>query len=431
MSPTMEDVNLLNEENQQETGTSSHSELEGDNQLQVERDEADPHEDDGRNSWKRILDMRPFWVEPAFMLYQLALWSLIPLSNQFIFATVLTERSIANISNTDVAELHKAQKEAAQWILILEALRCVAGFFCGIVYLFYSKTTGRKLGLFLPCLGSGIKALTYMAVSATGVSLWYLSIGHLCEGLGGTQLTMGGSAHAYLADRVPQEKRTLRYIGLNISLLLGCTTGNIVVGYIIAYQGFEISFIYTIAAFLVGGFYIVLVLPESLQEERALEQSFSLMKVSSAKVKALTIFLKKRTLPQHAKLVLCLIILWFTTMILLGLVNVETLYLLGPPFNFSSISLGYFLAEVAVLNAVGPVLAILLLQRYCSDITVGILASISGIAGYLLFGLGYNNIMALTGMFQYSSCLKPSQIKLSSNCKGETFKCTVFRSLSQ
>ena len=87
----------------------------------------------------------------------------------------------------------------------------------------------------------------------------------------------------------------------------------------------------------------------------------------------------------------------FTALTLMGLINVQTLYLIAPPFYFDSIKLGYFLALGAILNAVGPLLAVLFLQKHVSNITIGIMGSVSGILSFTLRGFAVNDVMIFLG----------------------------------
>ena len=82
-----------------------------------------------------------------------------------------------------------------------------------------------------------------------------------------------------------------------------------------------------------------------------------------------------------------LAVITLDSIILLGRNDVEILYMMGMPYCWSSIVIGYFQGVQHLLKAVVAILGVPVLQLFVSDACMGMLGSVSGAASNLLMAV--------------------------------------------
>ncbi|ELU12935.1 hypothetical protein CAPTEDRAFT_198737 [Capitella teleta] len=352
---------------------------------------------------------RPYLVEPAFLLFEIADWSSTTLTTQYIYSRIA--QNLSQDVNSSVVHGNSSSWEhalepysldymdssnsyASYFVLYMNLLSNFPAIAITLLVCAYGDIIGRKLGLVLPTMGGAMKAMVYLWVAYNELPLWTLGLGHFFEGLGGTHFTFTGSAHAYIADVAQPQHLTLRYTILQTLLLVASTVGNMSVGYLISAGGFLRCFTLLLGIYTVAGLYIIGYLPESLRIKDPVWQSVPQMLRNT--LEAFKVYTRRR--PAHLArlhLGLLLIVKLVNTIIFVGLVDVQTLYLLSEPFKFSSVKIGYFLSESTLLNALGPLLLVPILQTGCKclDTNVCMVSALSGALSFLVLGLSTNQTM--------------------------------------
>ena len=374
------------------------------------------------DSIKRCTVRRYKWVEPTFFFFQLAIWSNVPLRNQFVYARLL-QKALQDISDvTGVSYDHLTntiehgrsfnythvvtpgqtnytnilpytsqedfwnhlKSSTSVWIIYLELLTSGIGLVTNLIICAYSDIAGRKVGLALPTISLAAEAVIYIIVSYFHLSISYLAIGHLLEGLCGSHLTLSGTAYAYLADITPEASRTLRFALLNAILLFSCMAGNVIVGILINYYGFTNTYCFIVVLCLLSFLYTMIFLQETVAN---LDGRFSIREIARTTLSTFKIYSMKRDNVENGRtqLLVLLFLMFLQALLLLGMIDLQTVYLVGPPMKFNSVKLGIFLAVSALANAIGPVLAIGVFRKWVSDNTIALFSSLLTVVGYFMY----------------------------------------------
>jgi MFS family permease len=205
------------------------------------------------------------------------------------------------------------------------------------------------------------------------------------------------SAYAYVADVVPYENLTMRFAILNSIYLLSCTVSGMLSGHLIVGLGYNVTFWMLAVLFAVSSVYVLFAVPESLPDDKR-RKTLNISAMFWSTVNAFRIYTKSREQPRaRFQLALLLIISMILSVMLLGMVDLETLYVLGPPYCFTSVQIGYFIALFSLIGVVAPVMAIPLFQLCVTDDIFGIMASLSGLIAFLLQGLATNTTQLFFG----------------------------------
>ena len=374
---------------------------------------------------------RPYLVEPALILYYFGFLALVSLNSQYIHHRMekdvnetLVSNSVylllspytapaigsnynfsghglqMNASDDWVVTMDTIQawvsSSASKWVLYLALARGLPPVFCILIILSYTDTHGRILGLALPCLGGFIRALSYVIVERYNLSISFLLIGNLADGFCGYHLTFVATSYAYLADVVEADARSFRFTLMNSGSALAGALSLVAVGHMIQGLGWLLSFSLCAAIYVSSLMYIILLLPETVVKTN---KDVSMWRKCKDSLETFKVYLVPRQERYgQQKLVVSFIC---SALFLLGgvaLVDLYALYLLGPPFYFSSVQTGNFLFSFAILGVVGSVCFVKLCQ-YCglSDMTMAALASFGGFIAFTVQGLARDVYLLFLG----------------------------------
>ena len=99
-----------------------------------------------------------------------------------------------------------------------------------------------------------------------------------------------------------------------------------------------------------------------------------------------------------------LAVITLDSIILLGRNDVEILYMMGMPYCWSSIVIGYFQGVQHLLKAVVAILGVPVLQLFVSDACMGMLGSVSGAASNLLMAVANTSFALWFGTARHILC---------------------------
>lgn len=361
--------------------------------------------------WDRFLQSRPKFVEPAFLVYNLAFRSAIPVHVQFV-SSVVEDRmhgSVGGVNMTEPGGLQGVtvlnspdedaiQEKASLWLMYCNLARTLPAIFITLVVVSYGDTGGRRLGLLLSNIGGACRFLIYVLLIYCNLPIWWLVLANFLEGLGGTHSTITASAYSYISDVVPAGKRTFRFSVAHALTFVASGLGNLAVGYILSAVGFLSLFWGITILYVVNTIYIFILVPES--NDTGEKGTFSIGRVFQETVNSFRIYFKERPSQPNARLELGLLLLTgaLVSVILTGRIDSDTLYMLGSPFYFSAILIGYYMAFQSLCIVLSDVLGVpLLLRAGMSDIGLGLVSGISGLCGGVLQAFSVSTIMLFFG----------------------------------
>ena len=91
-----------------------------------------------------------------------------------------------------------------------------------------------------------------------------------------------------------------------------------------------------------------------------------------------------------------------TALLLFGSANVVTLFLLGPPFHFDSVTIGNFIALQSIIQSITSTLLVKLLEQCgLSGLTIVLISVASAGLGQLTLGLANSTALLYTRRYMY------------------------------
>jgi DHA1 family tetracycline resistance protein-like MFS transporter len=159
---------------------------------------------------------------------------------------------VGKMSGGDIAS-------AAEWMMVFASAWGLAQFVFAPVLGALSDRFGRRPVLLISAFGLGLDYL-FMAIAP---SLSLLLVGRIISGATSASLA---TAHAYVADVVPQERRAAAFGQLASSISIGFLVGPVIGGWL-GDIDLRLPYLVAAAVTLLNGLYGLLILPESLPVE--------------------------------------------------------------------------------------------------------------------------------------------------------------------
>ena len=291
------------------------------------------------------------------------------------------------------------QADAAQLLSYLSFAKCLPAFFSTLFICFLTDSVGRRFGLLLPCVGGLASCLGWAAVVYYNASLSYLYVANVVDGFCGSYLTIQSSTFAYFADLITTDRRSMRYMSA-LALVFGATgIGNIAAGYLIANTGY-LNALYAVAMlFVVAGLHVVILLPESLPAERLHKRPFCVKAIAKRSISLFNIYCRGSNNEGESptKLRFLLIVFIAESLIVLGRNDVDLLYIVGIPFCWTSIVVGYFQASGFLLKALAGFMLIPVLQLWLSTTTICFIGCVFGLVSSVVMTLADTGYLLWTG----------------------------------
>ena len=271
--------------------------------------------------------------------------------------------------------------------------------------------------LISPNFGSGVSLPCFLGVFFliavyTGAPFYVLLIGCLLEGVSGSHLTFLGCTHAYVADSTTAQQRSFRFVVIALAITVGAACAHLLVGYLIDIAGHVTVFWTFFAVQTVNSLYIIICIPETEPTDQPAETSCDVsadeqqqqvpisrrrsslseirdtLKESSSN--AIKIFVRKPAqseLKTNRRLKLALLLSAFIIQacVELGKASVDNLFLLGYPICFTSITLGFYEAIAGLSRGFFAVIAVRLMTKRLSDVTIVLFGGFSYLLSRLVF----------------------------------------------
>ena len=389
MSPDAEDTYLLRERNKSTglKGTAKEDTCEG------------------NSRWHRFMAARPMLVEPAFLIYNMA--SRPATIAHVEFVNSLVEKSTLeseNATQVDEELQVEIQSRASMWLLFCGLARTLPAIFVTLIVVAYGDIGGRRPGLVLPNVGCAARYVIYVVLIYEELPIQWLVFACFLEGVCGTESVITASAYTYIADvliSVPESRRTFRFAVVHSTTFVAAAVGNLFIGYIIDIVGYLPLFWIFTMLYLIDIVYIIILVPES--NPRQAGASFSVSEAIGKTIASFQVYSKKRPEEKYGRLLLGFLLaaLMVTSVITFGLFDVIVLYIMGDPFHFSSVEVGYFTSLTAFCSILGDVFGVPILRRLgLADVSVAIIASICGACSFVLIAFSVNTTMLFLSKIQ-------------------------------
>ena len=284
--------------------------------------------------------------------------------------------------------------DAAIWLFNINLATCLPAIFAAFLLIPNTDKIGRKSSR-LPALCRGAAyALTLVLVSYQHWPLEVLFAGCVIQGLSGSHITFQGTSFAYTADVITFEERTFRFTILNALIVGSASISNVSLGFLIDAVGFEIPFVVMTCLYAINAVYILLVVPESRNLKGRTSRPESVEQVLKTTVNTFNIYSRRREDPT-ARAQLCFLIcgIFCCALTFLGRSEVDTLFIIGDPFYFSSTMVGVFIGVRAVVWLTGELTITRLTQPYIGDATRGIISVVTAVGGSVCLALAQGDVL--------------------------------------
>ncbi|XP_067681873.1 lysosomal proton-coupled steroid conjugate and bile acid symporter SLC46A3-like [Haliotis asinina] len=327
-------------------------------------------------------------VSVILTLYTCAAMAAVPLQSQYVRHRLLQEytntsnasdifvSSCDNDTVQDMDILQKVQEDTARRLLYFSLSGSIPSILVNLVFGSYSDFLGRKILFFLPLCGDLIKNILTSLVMRYNWSLKLFYAGSVVAGFCGSFTTILLACFSYTADITPPQKsRTIAIAVLETILAVASSAGSLVTGYLISSLGYFYPSLVVVILHGVDVLIVVFLLPETLKNVENiiispivhLKKSFGFYTIYGSTLK-------------RVQYNVCIVILFFGVISLIGRTSIETLYQLDLPFCWNSVKIGYYGALRIVIQSVCSVLAIKVLQPCLRDEIIAIVGMLFGAA---------------------------------------------------
>ncbi|XP_064599627.1 proton-coupled folate transporter-like [Liolophura sinensis] len=286
------------------------------------------------------------------------------------FASVKLNFNPDNFSdNSSVCDVNKSSRQyqlqqqvsayASSWQLYFALASGVPGLFSGVIYGTYSDKIGRRFLMVLSTVLVACRYIAYIIAIQFNLSLSYVIVGYILEGLGGSFNTMILACSAYTADVTQSGKsRSLR-----LMIVLSVSGFSEIVaylsyGYATQFLGFKCTFLIVLGtdAFTLS---FIAFLPESRSGKHM--QTLSFRQYINRAFRFYTE--KSKTNPYRYLYFLCGGSLFFAVLGSIQRHGMEVLYLLDSPFCWDSARIGDYQAiSSGIRNAISLAALVVLLK---------------------------------------------------------------------
>ena len=306
---------------------------------------------------KTVFSKYAMLLEPIMFVYALYVGSIFPLMDQFVRAQISSKYNSSGGHNSSHilsvcsrnSSRHRNDEvdaESSRWMLYTNA----AALLPGVVSLWmlgpYSDKQGRKVAIIVPQLGSLLRCISVLAVIYFELPLYVILIGAFIEGASGGLFMVVSAGFSYVADITNHENRSFRITVLDSCISLGITVSQIAAGYLIATVGYLYPFLILTVIILLDLVVAAFFLPETVTKD-PLVRFWSLGHFR----KAFNLYFRDNGTGRRWKLLLSLVIVFFSCSVTYASFDIQTFYLIDVPFCLSSIQIGYFGAMLSCISA--------------------------------------------------------------------------------
>jgi len=213
-------------------------------------DERDIDESDQHDEYKpthRCTCINSEYVgEAIFFLFKIGEAMLDPVVRLYIYHSTCQElygletcRKLDEHEDIELAVQNSVASSIMYYKVLLNLPAILLGLFCGS----WSDKVGRKLPVMLPCVGTIISVVFFLASMIPAVpTILFVLLGGAIRGAFGKSAVITMALHSYVSDTSDKENRTQRLSGLLAMNFFGYFVGSLITGTLMQVVGFDIVF---------------------------------------------------------------------------------------------------------------------------------------------------------------------------------------------
>ena len=247
------------------------------------------------NGWS-LKKMKVSVIEPAFVMYCLALRAGITVNEQYINKLVnisVSEQSgMLRDSDVEYFQAAEVQSQTAEWVLYCNLARSLSAIPVAFLLCSASDVWGRRPALLAGCAGGMLRFILYITIDCLHLPLGYLILANLLEGLGGSHTMVIAMVYCVLADTFTSAVRVRRFAMIHALLFICSAVSSIAVGYLIIGVGFRGIFCIIAGLNAAAGLYVWLLLAETSPIDP--DDHLTLDRITSSLAVTFKIYIKKR-----------------------------------------------------------------------------------------------------------------------------------------
>ncbi|XP_006811204.1 proton-coupled folate transporter-like [Saccoglossus kowalevskii] len=308
--------------------------------------------------------------------------------NSYNYTRRNTSDCAVNTSDPNYKLGQIVNSEVSYWLLYFQALSAALTLFSGTLLGSYSERGGgRKVPLLIPLVGFTFYVFSSLVVMYFGLPLQYFFISEVIRGITGNVYTIFAMSCAYVSDISSKGSRTFRLIVLETFLFLGGTISQISTGYWIELQGFIPPTWLAYGLMIFSVFFVILWVDETMTIPKQTTWNIQKQFVDVARL------FTKSTMNTSIELTLILLGMFVIFVVIGSSVSITMLYILNPPFCFTSVLVGYYQAILCLSNAIGLILGGKLLSCVLGDLGMAQTGLVSQGVSNVILALASSNAM--------------------------------------
>ncbi|ESO00581.1 hypothetical protein HELRODRAFT_175544 [Helobdella robusta] len=347
------------------------------------------------------------FVEPVLFLYNLYFYGSMPLVSQFVRHLIMTNKKeysfnqmensngnnnsetcpATDATNSDSTDNPAVDAEASQILLIMHLAALMPAFLVVIFFGGFSDKKGRIPVLVMPMVGATFRMIFLIASCLYGLSMTLLVLSSLLDGFFGMSSLLLMGCFAYVSDVTDVAHRSYRTVLLEASGGLGVVLSHLVGGVLKDYIGYLWTYVILLGLVTITLIYIVFFLKESVN---IIDHEASLSPITYLK-NAFQLFAEKSD--DRIKKISTLLMMFLISLVQLGSLDVQTLFLLKFPLCLTASWVGYFNAEDYVVSNLANWMFTKLLGNLFGDLGLVNLGCVFSVAYFLFFAFSYNLLM--------------------------------------
>ena len=361
---------------------------------------------------KRIrIPKRNIVVEPILVVFALAGYPMMLLSQQFIYKICQINNNATHINDTSGHSnchenmtddekdlLQKVQKEASNLQMYLSVCQSLPTLFVTLFIGAYSDKKGRRIAILPPLFGSFVKALSLVLVIYLELPLWTLFIGSFIDGCGGGFATLLLGCFAYVSDITIPEKRAFRIIIVEMSMFLSAAVGPIGFNtWLHREQNYLYPFMVITGGYALAILYAIFFVPETVIKDPAVKtRFFSCSHIADTA----NLFIKDDEHKRRWKLIAFLMAFFPIAFITMGGMSIDTLFQMNAPLCWVDMQIGIYATVSIVIVTVSGATFAKLVKMFLSDEVLSIIGGFAAALGRFYTGFVANTFMMYVGKWK-------------------------------
>lgn len=303
--------------------------------------------------------------------------------------------SSVNKSDPNYKKFITIQQDTAIWQIYFNVGSLLPAMFANLVWASYSDIIGRKFSIFLCLAGFFVRTLGFTVVIYFNLSLVYIVIANILDGLTGSFTSLFALLFSYVSDiTFTGRQRTIAIVVVELVIGLAVTVSSLASGPLIQetgyfYPAFGVSCLNFLAIVI-----LIFLVPETMQNVRVQRQRCSVVKSIG---ESLRFYFCDGSRVTRAKYCLLIFGFFFMGIPALSRLSIEVLYQLGRPFCWSATKIGWFGAIKMAFASLFGISGAYVLKRCLRDDTIAFGTLVLSAAALLVEGLAKTDFVLYSG----------------------------------